>query len=106
MVLENYVILVPGVPARLHFTDHHIETRTITDPVTGQPTSRRALVLDVDQLNGRLVAARYSTMAEKHAAQFAPYLPDKSYTRYDFTITATGESFRRSWSVQVTPRPA
>ncbi len=106
MVLENYVTLQPGTPAQLHFTDHHIETRTITDPMTGQPSSRKVLIFDVDELNGRPVLARYSTMAEKHAGQFSPYLADKSYTKYNFTITVNGEGFRRSWSVQVTPRPA
>lgn len=104
MVLENYVILETGVPARVHFTDHVIMTRTITDPVTGGPATRKVLVLEVDRLNGKEVAAKYSTMAEKHAGQFQPYLADKSYRDYDFVITKTGEGFRTSWSVQVIPR--
>lgn len=103
MVLQNYVMLEPGIPAKLHFYDHHIEKRTITDPVTGQPGIRSVLVLEVDRLNDSPVVARYSTMAEKHAQQFSPYLTDKSYRGFDFTMTVQGEGFRRSWTVQVTP---
>ncbi len=103
MVLQNYVMLDTGVPARLHFSDHVIERRTITDPLTGQPASRNVLVLEVDKLNGREVAAKYSIMAEKHASQFAPYLTDKSYRVYEFVITRNGEGFRTTWSVQVIP---
>ena len=104
MVLENYVILETGIPARLHFYDHAIQKRTITDPITGGATTRQVLVLEVDRLNGREVAAKYSTMAEKHAGQFSAYLADKSYRDYDFVITKSGEGFRTSWSVQVIPK--
>ena len=104
MVLENYVILETGIPARLHFTDHAIQRRTVTDPLTGEPTTRAVLVLEVDRLNNREAFAKYSIMAEKHAGQFKPYLDDKSYRNYDFVITKTGEGFRTSWSVQVIPK--
>jgi len=104
MVLENYVILETGVPARIHFTDHVIQRRTVTDPLTNEPTTRNVLVFEVDRLNGRDVAAKYSIMAEKHAGQFAPYLPKKDYRDYDFVITRSGEGFRTSWSLQVIPR--
>jgi hypothetical protein len=106
MVLQNIIVLEPGVPAKFHFYDHHIDTRTITDPVTGQPAIRHVLVFNVDRLNDQPVESTYSTMAEKHASQFSPYLVDKSYRNFDFTITVQGEGFRRSWTVQVTPRPA
>ena len=104
MVLENYVMLETGVPARVHFTDHVIQARTVTDPITGGPTTRNVLVFDVDELNGRKVAAKYSIMAEKHAGQFSAYLADKSYRDYDVVITRSGEGFRTSWSVQFLPR--
>lgn len=104
MVLENYVMLETGVPTRVHFTDHVIQKRTVTDPITGGPTTRNVLVFDVDLLNGREVAAKYSIMAEKHAGQFSAYLKDKSYRDYDVIITRSGEGFRTSWSVQFLPR--
>jgi hypothetical protein len=104
MVLQNYIILEPGIPARMHFTDHVITRRTITDPVTGGGTPRNVLVFDVDKLNGLAVAAKYSTMSEKHALQFQPYLADKSYRDYDVVITVTGEGFRTSYSTQFIPR--
>ena len=102
-VLENYVLLETGIPTRLHFTDHTIQRRTITDPLTGQPGSRNVLVFDVDRMDGRSVVAKYSMMSEKHAMQFEPYLKDKRYRDYEFTITRTGEGFRTVYSVAVVP---
>jgi len=104
MVLENYVMLETGIPARVHFTDHVIQKRTVTDPITGGSTTRNVLVFEVDELNGRQVAAKYSIMAEKHAGQFKPYLEGNEYRGYDFTITKTGEGFRTNWTLQVIPR--
>ena len=104
MVLQNTIILQEGVPARLHFTDHRIESRTITEPTTGRPAIRQVLALSVDTMDGRPVSAEFSTMAEKLAGQFEPYLKDKSYRGYDFTITQFGDGFTRSWSVKATPR--
>mgnify|MGYP001619886329 CR=1 FL=1 len=72
MVLQNYVILQPGVPARLHFTDHDIQVVTVTDPTTGKPTPKNRLVFHVDELNGQKVISQYSTLSQKHAADFAP----------------------------------
>ena len=102
-VLENYVMLETGIPTRLHFTDHRIERRTITDPLTLQPGSRNVLVFEVDRMDGRTVTAKYTTMAEKHAAQFQPYLADKRYTLYEFTIVRNGEGFRTTYSMTPTP---
>jgi thiamine biosynthesis lipoprotein ApbE len=102
-VLENYVILETGIPTRLHFTDHRKERRPITDTQTGQPTTRNVLVFEVDRMDGRAVAAKYSVMAEKHATQFEPYLADKRYTRYEFTIVRNGEGYRTVYSLTPTP---
>lgn len=103
-VLENYIILETGVPARLHFTDHAFLRKMITDPLTGEPTTRNTLVFMVDRRDAREVKAQYSVIAEKHALQFQPYLDKKEYRDYDFIITKTGEGFRTSWSLQVIPR--
>jgi hypothetical protein len=104
MVLENYVSLQPGVPALLHFRDHRIETRTVTDNKTGLPTTRKTLVFDVDRVNGKPVIAMYSIMADTHANQFAAYLDTKSYLNFYFTITKNGEGFMTRWTLQATPR--
>ena len=103
-VLQNYVELDEGVPARLHFRDHNLVRKTITDPVTLQPASRNTLVMEVDTLDGRPVESKFSVMAEKLASQIEPYLADKSYVNHDFTITTIGSGFRRNWTVLVTPR--
>ena len=102
-VLENYVMLETGIPTRLHFTDHRLERRTITDPGTGQPGSRNVLIFDVDRMDGRAVGAKYSIMSEKHAEQFRPFLADKRYTRCEYTIVRSGEGFRTTYSVTPTP---
>jgi hypothetical protein len=103
MVLQNTIILQDGVPARLHFTDHHIETRTITDAVLQAGVRKNTLVMSVDRLDGRAVEAVLTTMAEKLAAQLGPYLPDKSYKNFEIIITQRGERFRRSWTLQFIP---
>ena len=102
-VLENYVILETGIPTRLHFTDHVIMKRTITDPITGEAATRNVLVLEVDRMDGRPVTAKYSTMSEKHATQFEPYLEGKVYRGHEFTIPRTGEDFRTAYSMAVIP---
>lgn len=104
MPLGNWIMLDTGETGRFHFTDHSIQNRTITDPITGGATSRNTLVLEVDEFDGKAVAAKYSTMAEKHFAQFEPYLGDKSYRDFTFVITPIGDGFRRTWSFQVLPR--
>lgn len=103
-VLENYVILSNEVPARLHFYDHAIVRKDITDPVTLKPASRQSLVFEVDELDGKPVIAKFSVMAQKLASMFGPYLPDKSYTAKNFVITKTGEGFLTSWNVTAIPR--
>ena len=104
MVLQNYVILQPGVPARLHFTSHQVRVKTITDPQTGRAKQVQALELTVDELNGRGVVSTYSTLSQKHAQDFAPYLPGEKYRDYDFIITLTGEGDRREYQLQPVPR--
>lgn len=104
MVLQNNIILQTGVPARMHFFDHHIEARDITDPKTGRPTVRNALVFESDMLDGRPVRAIFSTLAEKLASALGPYLEGKRYTAYEFIITKTGVDFRTSYAVTAIPR--
>lgn len=104
MPLGNIVILQPGVPERMHFSDHFKGPRDITDNRTGQPTVREVLEFDVDELNGQKVSAKYSILAEKHFAQMEPYLKDRAYLGYDFIITKTGSGFRTTYTTVALPR--
>jgi hypothetical protein len=104
-ILQNHIILQPGIPAQMHFSDHHIEYRDITDPLTQQTKRIQTLVFDVDELDGHPVTASYSTISVKHAQQFAPYLEDKSYKNFICTITKTGSGFMTDWIVNWKPRP-
>jgi len=84
--ISNFVVLRPGVPVTLHFTDHRIVKRTITDPIRGVPVERESLVLYVNRENGSPVDKMYSILSQKHAAEFAGYLEGKRYLAYNFTI--------------------
>lgn len=103
-VLQNNIILANGVPARMHFTDHEIAGRDIIDPLTQKPKTVKALIFTVDELDGNPVTASYSTISEKHASQFAPYLGDKSYRDKLVTITPMGSGFSKDWLVSWAPR--
>ena len=100
MVLENYVKLTEGVPTRLHFSDHAIVTKTITDPLTHRAKEVKALELVVDRENGAVVSKSYSILSEKHAIDFARYLDNKSYRQFDFVITVYGKGYSAVYSVE------
>ena len=104
MVLQNYVRLQQGVPARLHF--YHVEkmVKTITDPLTLKPKSVQSLEFSVDELNGRPAVSTYSIISDKHAQDFAPFLVGEKFKEYDFVITMTGTGFRTEYQVQSIPR--
>ena len=104
MVLQNYVILQSGVPARLHFSAVGKKVKTITDPDTGRPKQLNSLDFTVDELNGQPVVSAYSTVSQKHAQDFAPFLVGDKFLAYDFIITMTGEGHLRQYSLQAIPR--
>jgi len=104
-LLMNYVALVPGIPTRMHFTDHYYIDRVIADKETGKPKTIKSLVFWVDELEGKDAARTFSILSQKLAAHFEPFLPDKRYTGYDFIITQIGEGFLKDWNVQVIHRP-
>ena len=103
MVLENYVKLTQGVPTRLHFADHAIIKKTITDPDSRRTKEINALEFVVDRENGKVVSKSYSILSEKHALDFRRYLDDKGYRLFDFTITVYGKGYLAVYSVE--PKP-
>lgn len=104
-LLANYVALAPGVPTRMHFTDHYFIKREIADRETGKPKTIESLVFYVDELGGEPCSRTFSILSQKLAAHFEPFLKDKEYTRYDFIITQIGEGFLKDWNVQPILRP-
>ena len=104
-LLMNYIALVPGVPTRMHFTDHYFIDREIADRETGKPKPIKSLVFWVDTLGGEDCARTFSILSQKLAAHFEPFLKDKEYTKYEFIITQIGEGFLKDWNVQPILRP-
>lgn len=104
-MLQNYVILEPEIPATMHFYAYNIQDQTITDPLSRQPATRTALVLEVDELNGRPVSSKYSILSEKLAKEFQPYIESGTFMNFNWQITVHGSGFTRSWTVLRLPRP-
>lgn len=110
MPLGNYVILEDGVPERLHFVSHTLETRTITDPKTLQPAARNVALFQVDRVNGQLLimngvpyTAILSVMAEGLYGKLEAYLPGNVYRDYEFIITKRGIGYTTKYTVEVIP---
>ena len=103
MPLGNYVILKPDTGERMHFVEHRIEPRTVTDNVTLRPKAVNVLVLSVDRLNGQAVAAQFSTMSETLYAKLEAYLAGNVYRNYEFIITQRGTGFQTRYTVEAIP---
>ena len=101
--IMNFVVLKPGVPVTLHFSDHRVVSRPITDPVRGVAVERESLMFYVDEMEGRHADLVYSILSQKHAAEFAGYLPDKKYVGYRFTVLKETPGFVPPRIVNVTP---
>jgi len=84
--ITNFVMLSPGVQKELHFSDHKIEPRVITDPLTKAQRKVESLLFIVDVEDGRSVSRTYSILSQKHAAEFTGYLEGKRYRDYVFTV--------------------
>lgn len=104
-LLSNYFALIPGVPARMHFTDDYIVDREIADRESGKSKRIKSLVLYIDELNGEPASRTFSILSEKLAAHMTPLLPGKEYNKYDFIITQMGSGFLKDWNVQLIRRP-
>ena len=103
MPLGNYVILKADTPERMHFTDHHIEIRPITDSLTRRTTPKNVALFDVDRLDGQPVNAQFSILAEGLYAKFETYLKDNLYRNYEFIVTQRGFGFQTRYTVEAIP---
>jgi len=79
-------MLTPGVLKSVHFTDHKIERRVITDPITRASRTVESLLFVVDEEDGRATSRTYSILSQKHASEFAGYLEGRKYRDYTFQI--------------------
>ena len=104
-MLMNYIALVPGVPARMHFTDWYSMDRDILVKETGRTKRIHSEVFQVDELNGEDCSRTFSVMSQKLWAHLEPFARDKGYLPYDFIITQIGNEFLKDWNVQVIHRP-
>lgn len=86
MAVENWVVLEPGVPVRLHFKDHRVVDRQITDPTFKTARTVKGLMFLVDQVDGRPVDLTFSVLSQKLYSDFMGDLPGKAYTRYVYTV--------------------
>ena len=89
-VEPNWVKLTVGVPVRLHFKDHRIISRPITDRLFGVPRQVNSLIFMVDRLNGNAVDMRFSAVSDRLIGEFTPYLEAKRYANYEFEIIKEG----------------
>ena len=104
MVLSNYIRLEPGVPTRMHFTDHYYMEREIADPQLGRPRTVKSHVFYVDSLGATPVSRTFSILSQKLWEHLQPFVNDRSFPEYDFIITEMGSGFLKDWNVQVIKR--
>jgi len=88
--ISNWVKLTPGVPTRLHFTNHAIVKVPITDPLTKFTKTVESLQMLVDREGGSPVSKTFSVLSERLAGELGPYLPDKRYAKFEFVIVKDG----------------
>jgi len=101
--LENWVVLSPGVPKKLHFKDHKTVSRVITDPVFGGPKTVQSLLLLVDEEDERPVTKTFSVVSEKLAGDLSGYLEGARYRGYRFTLIKDAPGTVPPRILEVTP---
>ena len=82
--ISNWVVLVPGREKRLHFSDHRIVERAITDPWTHQPKVVQSILFWVDFEDGNPVSKSFSVISQRLAGELTPYLENKRYVHFAF----------------------
>lgn len=83
---DNWVVLKPGVPVKLHLLDHRVGPHTIRDPFFDRVRTVTALIFLVDEEDGTKVDKYFSVLSSKLASDLDGYLADKSYKDYVFTF--------------------
>jgi len=101
--LENWVILSPGVPKKLRFSDHRFVSRQITDPVFGIVKTVQSLLLLVSEEDGSPVEKTFSVLSSKMVQELSGYLEGKKYLRYRFTVVKDAPGTVPPRIVEVTP---
>ena len=86
MAIENFVRLRPGVPVALHFRDHAIVDRVITDPTFGVKRTVKGLLFLVDEQDGGPVDKTFSILSDRLAGDFSGDLEGKAYRGYIYVI--------------------
>jgi len=104
VVPENWVIFQLGERKTLHFYDHAMVVRELTDPITGKPKRIESLVLYVDEENGVKVEKMFSVLSRTLAEALAPYIEGKKYLNYNFIIEKPAFKYAPPRLVEVRPR--
>jgi hypothetical protein len=103
-LLDNVVQLQPGQPKELHFTDHAFGPVVMPDPIVGIERPVETLTFVVDLEDGRPVNKVYYVTADRHARDFGPYLAERTYRDYTWTMTVRGEGLGRIFTTVRLPR--
>lgn len=102
--VENFVVLKPGRPVRMHFRAHKVVDRVITDPTFGVTRTVKSLLFLVDEQDGAPVDKTFSVLSQKLAGELSGYLEENRYLRYDFTLVKDAAGTVPPRIVEVTPR--
>lgn len=102
--ISNFIVLAPGVSVKMHFDDHAVASRVITDPIFKRPKTVESLLFIVDELDGKPINKTYSILSQKHAAEFSGYLEGKKYRDYVFTVIKDAPGTVPPRIVEVAPR--
>jgi len=100
---ENWVIFKLGERKTLHFSDHTMVTRTLTDPLTGKQREVQSLTFQVDREGGSPVSKLLSVLSTKLAQDLSGYMPEKRYTGYEFVIEKPPSKFAAPRLVEARP---
>ena len=103
MAGENYVVLIPGVPKRLIFSNYAWADTTQVDPLFKAPMTKRKLIFQVTSEDGNIVSKIYSTLRGKEWALWEPFLGDGSYKNFEWTLIYSKNDFASE--VQISARP-